>query len=59
MTDHVMIGADAANTLHLKLPTPPSCTMQLCGLRTKRGQASRRSKHKNNVLQYMVKVMVK
>ena len=41
--DHVMTGVDDATTRHLKFPTCPSPTMQLCGLRIKRGAASFRS----------------
>lgn len=42
-----MTGGEAAITLHLKLATPPSCTIQLCGLRTNLGMASRRSTNKS------------
>lgn len=39
----VIIGGDAARTLHLKIATFPSWTVHLCGLRTNLGIASRRS----------------
>ena len=45
-TNHVITGGDAAMTLHLKLATPPSWVIQLWGLRTNRGIASRRSAYR-------------
>jgi len=43
MPYHVMTGGEEASTLHLKDAVLPSGTTQLCGLRTNRGIASRRS----------------
>ena len=49
---HVMTGGEAAMTLHLKLATPPSWTIQLCGFLTNLGIASRRSAVCTNLVKF-------